>query len=82
MVEIILNATVPFHALQVSVELNISRYCYSADWRIHNSNWMMSIYRKIDVTVILFLLVQNKQQTHDWTLMDSAYRSDYNLSLS
>ena len=25
------------------------------------------IDRKIDVTAILFLLVQNKQQTHDWT---------------
>ena len=26
------------------------------------------IDRKIDVTAILFLLVQNRQQTHDWTL--------------
>ena len=27
------------------------------------------IDRKIDVTTILFLLVQNIQQTHDWTLI-------------
>ena len=27
--------------------------------------------RKIDVTTILFLLVQNRQQTHDWTLIGS-----------
>ena len=27
------------------------------------------IDRKIDVTAILFLLVQNRQQTHDWTLI-------------
>ena len=27
--------------------------------------------RKIDVTAILFLLVQNRQQTHDWTLIRS-----------
>ena len=29
------------------------------------------IDRKIDVTAILFLLVQNIQQTHDWTLIGS-----------
>ena len=44
------------------------------------------IDRKIDVTAILFLLVQNRQQTHDWTLMDqalmdSAYMSEYNKGL-
>jgi len=27
--------------------------------------------RKIDVTTILFLMVQNRQQTHDWTLIGS-----------
>ena len=27
------------------------------------------IDRKIDTTVILFLLDQNKQQTHEWTLI-------------
>ena len=27
------------------------------------------IDRNIDVTAILFLLVQNRQQTHDWTLI-------------
>ena len=29
------------------------------------------IDRKIDVTAILFLLVQNRQQTHDWTQIRS-----------
>ena len=29
------------------------------------------IDRKIDVTAILFLLVQNRQQTQDWTLIGS-----------
>ena len=29
------------------------------------------IDRKIDMTAILFLLVQNRQQTHDWTLIGS-----------
>ena len=29
------------------------------------------IDRKIDVTVILFLFVQNRHQTHDWTLIGS-----------
>ena len=29
------------------------------------------IDRKIDVTAILILLVQNRQQTHDWTLIGS-----------
>ena len=29
------------------------------------------IDRKIDVTAILFLLVQNRHQTHDWTLIGS-----------
>ena len=29
------------------------------------------IDRKIDVTAKLFLLVQNRQQTHDWTLIGS-----------
>ena len=29
------------------------------------------IDRKIDDTEILFLLVQNRQQTHDWTLIGS-----------
>ena len=28
--------------------------------------------RKIDVTAILFVLVQNRQQTHDWTLIVQA----------
>jgi len=37
------------------------------------------IDRKIDVPAILFLLVQNRQQTHeplDQALMGSAYRSE------
>ena len=29
------------------------------------------IDRKIDVTAILFLLAQNRQQTHNWTLIGS-----------
>ena len=29
------------------------------------------IDRKIDVTAILFLMVQNRQQPHDWTLVGS-----------
>ena len=29
------------------------------------------IDRKIDVTAMQFLLVQNRQQTHDWTLIGS-----------
>ncbi len=29
------------------------------------------INRNIEVTVILSLLVQNRQQTHDWTLIGS-----------
>ena len=29
------------------------------------------IDRKIDVTAILFLLVENRHQTHDWTLIGS-----------
>ena len=29
------------------------------------------IDRKIDVTALIFLLVQNRQQTHDWTLIRS-----------
>ena len=49
-----------------------STYIYpftdSANIRMHNSNW---IDRKIDVTDILFLLVQKKQQTHDWILIGS-----------
>ena len=30
---------------------------------------MINIDGKIDVTAILFLLVQNRHQTHDWTLI-------------
>ena len=38
-----------------------------ADYRIHIANWIMTseIDRKIVVAAIRFLLVQNKQQTHD-----------------
>ena len=32
----------------------------------------IEIDRKIDVTAILFLLVQKIQQTHDWTLIGSS----------
>ena len=41
------------------------------------------IDRKIDVTAKLFLLVQNKQQTHDWTLIGSgANKIDIQESLT
>ena len=33
------------------------------------------IDRKIDVTAKLFLLVQNRQQTHDWTLIGTGANS-------
>ena len=42
----------------VSVEVNISIYYNKID-------------RKIDVTAILILLVENRQQTHDGTLIGS-----------
>ena len=44
-----------------------------------------NIDRKIDDTAILFLLVQNRQQTHDWTLIldqaliKSAYKCEYKI---
>ena len=47
---------ISFHTI-VSVEVNISIYCLDDE-----------IDRKIDLTAIQFLLVQNRQQTHDWTL--------------
>ena len=43
---------------------------FSADIRIYL--WLDNeLDRKIDVTAILFLLVQNRHQTHDWTLIGS-----------
>ena len=52
----------------VSVEVNISIYCYIADIRIYL--WLDNeLDRKIDVTAIL--LVENRHQTHDWTLIGS-----------
>ena len=55
----------------VSVKLNISFYCY---FRRYKNSYLLldkEIDRKIDVTAILFLLVQNRQQTHDCTLIGS-----------
>jgi len=55
----------------VSVEVNISIYCCSAEIMIYLilDN---ELDRKIDVTAILFLLVQNRQQqTPDLTLIGS-----------
>ena len=52
----------------VSVKVNISIYCYSAVIRIYLL-LDKEIDRKIDVTAILFLLVQNRHQTHVWTLI-------------
>ena len=42
---------------------------FDAFW-MRNQNMKLDneIDRKIDVTAIQFLLVQNRQQTHDWTL--------------
>ena len=52
----------------VSVKVNISIYCYSADIRINL--WLdKELDRMIDVTAILFLLAQNRQQTHDWIII-------------
>ena len=54
----------------VSVEVNISIYCYSADIRIYL--WLNNeIDSKIDVIAMQYLLVQNWQQTNDWTLIGS-----------
>ena len=54
----------------VSVEVNVSIYYYIADWMIYL--WLDNeLDRKIYVTAILFLLVQNRQQTLDWTLIGS-----------
>ena len=37
-----------------------------------SDHWLDNeIDRKIDVTAILFLLVENRQQTHNWTLIGS-----------
>ena len=47
----------------ISVEVNICLYFIALSW-LDNE-----IDRKIDVTTILFLLVQNRHQTHDWTLI-------------
>ena len=41
----------------VSVEVNISIYCYSADIRIYLLLVDNKLDRKIDVTAILFILV-------------------------
>ena len=52
----------------VSVEVNISIYC--KHWLNDSYLWLDNGKdRKIDVTAILFLLVKNRHQTHDWTLI-------------
>ena len=50
----------------VSVEVNISIYCLAPVSSLDNE-----IDRRINVTAILFLLVQNRQQTHDRSLIGS-----------
>ena len=56
-----------FHLFtSVSVEVNIYIYCLAPIWWFISDN---EIDRKIDVTAILFLLVQNRQQAHEWTLI-------------
>ena len=63
---LLLYASAPLllHSPIGSVEVKISIYCCSADIRIYLllDN---ELDKKIDVTAILFLLVQNRQQTHD-----------------
>ena len=54
----------------VSVEVNIFIYWYSANIRIYLL-LDKELDRKIDVTPMQFLLAQNRQQTHDWTLIGS-----------
>ena len=51
----------------VSVEVNISIY-WLKDSYLSN---LIELDRKIYVTAILFLLVQNRHQTHYWTLIGS-----------
>ena len=54
----------------MSVFRDISIYCCSADIRIYTllDN---ELDRKINVTAMQFLLVQNRHQTHGWTLIGS-----------
>ena len=54
----------------MAVEVIISIYCYTADIKIY---FLLdnALDRQIDVTAMQFLLVQNRQQTHDWTLIGS-----------
>ena len=54
----------------VSAEVNISINWYSADIRIYHL-LDKELDRKIYVTAMQFLLVQNRHQTHDWTLIGS-----------
>ena len=60
------------HAI-VSVEVNISIYCLTPIYiRIH-LQLDNEIDRKIDYTAMQFLLVQNRHQTHDCTLIGSGF---------
>ena len=54
----------------ISVKVNISIYCYSADIRIYLllDN---KLDRRIDVTAMQFLLVQHRHQTNGWTPIGS-----------
>ena len=80
MEEEILNywPTVVFRTTVVSVEVNISIYCCSADIRIYLL-LDYEIDRQIDVTAMQFLLIQNRQQTHDWTLIGSGFSHVFGL---
>ena len=55
------------HITSVSVEINISIYCLAPVYELIDDE----IDRKIDVSAMQFLLVQNRHQTHDWTLIGS-----------
>ena len=63
------------YILRIEYHYSFSRskyfhFVHSVDLRIHLllDN---ELNRKIDVTAMQFLLVQNRQQTHDWTLIGS-----------
>ena len=75
---ILLKFQLTSHHFLNTLSFSRSKYVHlaftdSVDRRIHISNWMIRYIEssKIDFTAILFLLVQNRQQTHDWTLIGS-----------
>ena len=59
--------------------VSVEKFTDSSDWRIYNSDWINEIDGTIDVTATLFLLVQNRKQTHDWTLIGSGANGHQNF---